>query len=56
MSAKRLAEAGDWLFSTLEMHRLTDAGIWRGEMIFAQMRPGDGYSGSIDAFDEYTET
>ena len=52
MSAKRSALASAEFFSTLEMHRLMEAGQCGGATESARMRPREGSSGSKATFDD----
>ena len=51
MSAKRSASASAGVLSTLEIHRLIEAGLCGGVTESARIRPRQGSSGSIATFD-----
>ena len=56
VSAKRSKLTSAGFFSTLEMHRFMEVGLWGGEIESTRIRPMDGSSGSLATFDGISES
>ena len=56
MSAKRSAWTSAGVLSTLEMHRLMEAGLCGGATESARIRPREGSFGSMATFDGLSQS